>query len=63
MDKTLAGEVLSEIEDFYVTSGIVQLTALSQVDATLKQMIDSMTQRVPEQETHPCYRIDTIPVP
>ena len=51
MDKTLAGEVIGEIEDFYVTSGIVQLTAPSQVDAVLKQMIGGMTQRVPEQET------------
>ena len=51
MDKTLAGEVISEIEDFYVSSGIVQITAPSQVDAALTNMINSMTQRVPEHET------------
>ena len=51
MDKTLAGEVIGEIDDFYVSTGIVQITAPSQVDAALSSMIGGMTQRVPEQET------------
>ena len=51
MNKTLAGDVIGEIEDFYVTSGIVQLTDKTQIDTALKEMIGGMTQRVPEQET------------
>ena len=51
MNKTLAGDVIGEIEDFYVTSGIVQLTVATQIDAALGEMISGMTQRVPEQET------------
>jgi hypothetical protein len=51
MQKTLAGEVIGEIDDFYVSSKITQITAPSQVDSALRTMIDDMTQRVPEQET------------
>jgi hypothetical protein len=39
--QTLEGKTIAEIDDFYITSGIVAVTDLSQVDQALKDMISA----------------------
>lgn len=51
MDKTLEGKTIAEIDDFYITSGIVAVTDFSQIDQALKDMISGMMEKVPEKET------------
>ena len=51
MDKTLEGQVLQELDDFFITSSMRSVTNSSQLADALSASIDTMREQVPEKET------------
>ena len=50
MVKTLEGEVIEEVEDFYISPPIVQILNEGELDSALKTMIGSLKERTTEAE-------------